>query len=81
MDAVSTPNLESVARCLTGEGYALAVALETAMEQVYTAYAHEPTPVRSLRERVPLHAVANFGVALAKALRMRARTGPRHVPP
>lgn len=64
-----------------GEGYALAVALEPAMEQVHTAYAHEPEPVRSLRERVPLYAVGNFGVALAKALRLRAPSGPRPLPP
>lgn len=64
-----------------GEGYALAVALEPAMEAVCTAYAHEPAPVRSLRENVPLYAVGNFGVALAKALRLRAQPRTCHAPP
>lgn len=54
-----------------GEGYALAVALEDDMETVHTAYAGELAPIRSLRERVPMYAVRNYGVALRKALLLR----------
>lgn len=54
-----------------GEGYALAVALEEHMWDVETAYADEVAPVRSLREVVPMHAVANFRPALHKAMRLR----------
>lgn len=60
-----------------GEGYALAVALEGEMEDVETAYANEQTPQRSVRERVPMYAVRNFGVALRKALLMRDQAKPR----
>lgn len=59
-----------------GEGYALAIALEDDMEAVHTAYAGELRPVRSLRERVPMYAVRNYGVALRKALLRRADASP-----
>lgn len=57
-----------------GEGYALAVAMEDNMEVVETAYAGELKPARSLRERVPMYAVQNFGVALRKAVLMLTKT-------
>lgn len=56
-----------------GEGYALAVALEENMWNVQTAYADEVAPVRSLREVVPLYAVANFAAALRVAIHERDR--------
>lgn len=51
-----------------GEGYSLAVALESNMNLVQTSYACEPCPVRSLREVVPLRAVKNFSTALNIAM-------------
>lgn len=59
-----------------GESYALAVALEDRMWNVQTAYAGEATPVRSLREVVPMHAVENFPAALCKALIIGAELDP-----
>lgn len=50
-----------------GEGYAIAVVLESQMQFVFTSYAGEAAPVRSLRELVPLQAVLNFQAALGKA--------------
>jgi hypothetical protein len=51
-----------------GEGFSLAVVLEKDMHSVYTSYAQELCPSRSLRELVPLRAVRNFSCALEKAL-------------
>lgn len=51
-----------------GEGFSLAVVLEKDMHSVYTSYAQELFPSRSLRELVPLRAVRNFSCALEKAL-------------
>ncbi|MDD5706556.1 MAG: hypothetical protein PHR35_11570 [Kiritimatiellae bacterium] len=62
-----------------GEGYALAVALETDMQSVHTSYAGEAYPLRSLREITPLRAVKNFRPALLKALsHAPAATVPAH---
>jgi hypothetical protein len=65
-----------------GEGYALAVAMEDNMEVVQTAYAGETMPDRSLRERVPMYAARNFGVALRKALLQsgESHSRPSHKP-
>lgn len=59
-----------------GEGFALAVALENEMENVHTSYSGEVAPVRSLRERVPMYAVRNYGVAMRKAQLLRKETCP-----
>lgn len=53
--------------CSDGEGYALAVALEPDMSEVQTSYSGENSPLRSLRERVPMYAVRNFSAALHEA--------------
>jgi hypothetical protein len=64
-----------------GEGYSLAVALESNMNFVQTSYACEPCPVRSLREVVPLRAVKNFSTALNIAMQqaMEATAPPARV--
>lgn len=60
-----------------GEGYLLAVALKTEMYDVQTAYAGEISPMRSLREILPMHALANFLIGYGKALDQRD-AGVRH---
>lgn len=54
-----------------GEGYALAIALESEMHSVHTAYAGEFKPKRSLREKVPMRAVANFSAAISEAIQQK----------
>ena len=54
-----------------GEPYALIVAMERDMAPVHTAYAAEKIPYRSLRETVPLRAVARFNEGYRKALAFR----------
>lgn len=59
-----------------GEGYALAIALESEMHSVYTAYAGEFKPKRSLREKTPIRAVANFQAAITEAIERRQQFQP-----
>jgi hypothetical protein len=59
-----------------GEGFALAVALESEMHTVHTAYAREFAPVRSMRENVPMRAVRNFRPAVLLAIERRHHVLP-----
>lgn len=64
-----------------GEPYALIVAMERDMAPVHMAYAAEKTRCRSLRETVPMRAVARFNEGYRKALEFRDKLYRGIAPP
>lgn len=58
-----------------GEHFFVAVALQEDMTSVFTGYANDAAPHRSLRERTPIRVVPNFQPALLQAMRLRDDVG------
>ena len=72
-DALDSGCGGTVVAASDGEAYLLAVALQTDMQTVQTTYVDETTPLRSMREQIPLCETAHFDNACLKAARMQAR--------